>query len=379
MKWPAVILLQLMDIIAIATSMPYITNKYELNQSSSNLFENAVLDRRTGILYVGAKNRLYAFTPNLSNQMEVFTGPKDDNVLCPIKKFACSKEKYPMDSHSKVIVIDEDDDILINCITLFQGICRKHHIQDLTITEPDIPTSIVANNQTATTFAFIAPGPFDNKTGKYMKVLNVGTQYTKVGWKRESIPNFASRRLDDFELAKGGFTIFKTATMLDYNLRELFPIIYIYGFASEGFSYMITVQKNATNSQSYIGKMFRVCQRDKHFYSYAELQLQCTFNGTAYNRPQAAFLSRAGTQLAKTMGIPDNEDVLYVSFSVSKLRSYEPTPNSALCIYPMRTVRSIFTQNIQECFKGNGNTGPQHFFRSSPCRPTPVSFKLFVL
>lgn len=357
---------------AVTSATTYVVDIYQLDPKSGGIFEKAVIDNRSQKIYVGAKNKLYEFDSNLEVLTEVITGPKDDNLLCPIRKFSCTSKKIPTDSHSKAILIDYVHDHLIHCTSLYQGTCLKHHLTNIKDTDDPIYTIVVANNDSATTFAFIAPGPIQDENGLYSDVLNVGVQYTAKGWLRDRIPCFASRNLN-FDLAYDDISLFRSQTRLDSTLRQLFPILYVYGFSSQGFSYMITVQKQSSNTESYITKIFRVCQRDKNFYSYAEVHLQCSSKGVVYNLSQTAYLGKAGRKLAKTLDIPITEDVLYVTFSVGIPRSNKPTQESALCIYPMRDIRTVFTQNIQKCFEGEGNTGPAHFFSSAPCRATPVS------
>ncbi|XP_053378077.1 plexin-A2-like [Mercenaria mercenaria] len=366
------VVLLLLSIVATATGTNYITDVFDLNETSSQVFfQHAVMDRRTRRIYVGAKNRLYEFDENLEILTEMKTGPELDNVECPIRKYQCEFPKTLTPSYSKAILIDYENNKLIHCINLYQGVCLKHDINNIKdIEEPIYDDAVVANNDSATTFAFITPGPFKDQYGHYVSVINIGVQYTNKGWKRDRVYCFATRKLDDFKLVyKAIFS--KSATMLDSGLREVFPIRYVYGFGSDGFSYMITVQKQSPSTEKYITKIFRVCQQDIYYYSYAEVQLACWHNAL-YNLAQAAYLGKAGIQLAKVLNINDTEDVLYASFSIGAPMSDEPTQDSALCVYPMRNIRRIFTANIQDCFKGKGNTGPGYFGQAVPCKDTPA-------
>ncbi|XP_053378224.1 plexin-A2-like isoform X3 [Mercenaria mercenaria] len=372
MEWKVVLLL--LSIVATATGTNYITDVFDLDETSSQVFfQNAVMDRRTRKIYVGAKNRLYQFDENLEILTEMKTGPELDNVECPIKKYPCDFPKTLTPSYSKAILIDYINNKLIHCISLYQGVCLKHDINNIKDIEEPIPIyddALVANNDSATTFAFIAPGPLD-QNGQDTSVINIGVQYTNKGWKRDRVYCFATRKLDDFKLVYKDFFI-KSATMLDSSLRQTFPIRYVYGFGSDGFSYMVTVQKKSPSTESYITKIFRVCQKDKYYHSYAEVQLECWHNGALYNLAQAAYLGKAGSQLKKNLNIRVDEDVLYASFSIGAPRSSEPTQDSALCVYPMRKVRRIFSANIQDCFNGKGNTGPGYFGKAVPCKDTPA-------
>jgi len=82
-----------------------------------------------------------------------------------------------------------------------------------------------------------------------------------------------------------------------------------------------------------------------------------------------------GARLARSLNLPDeapttdNDDVLVAVFSDL---SSVPAPGGvgvehALCVYPVLVVRRMFTKTIQKCFKGVGNTGPDHIVVPQPC------------
>lgn len=69
--------------------------------------------------------------------------------------------------------------------------------------------------------------------------------------------------------------------------RERYPINYMYGFASEGFSYFLTSQMRHTSPSPYHSKLVRVCHDDSDYYSYTEIPIQCLGpDGTDYSLVQ---------------------------------------------------------------------------------------------
>ena len=48
---------------------------------------------------------------------------------------------------------------MVDCGSLFQGICTLRSLRNISIVEAHIKEPVVANNATASTVAFIAPGP----------------------------------------------------------------------------------------------------------------------------------------------------------------------------------------------------------------------------
>lgn len=247
---------------------------------------------------------------------------------------------------------------------------------------------MVANNKNATTVAYIARGPADQPGGVQANVLYVSASWTRTGqsiW-RAKVPAFASRRLDDFRLAHSD-NFRQTHIQIEVQQRESFPVTYAYGFGSEDFSYMITIQKSSAQSEVYISKIFRVCQNDRDFYSYVEVELRCSdprggggsAAGGDFNIVQAARLGKPGKELAESLEIPTTEEVLYTVFAKGHDSSAQPAAQSALCVYPMRLVRKKFTDNIQKCFSGIGNTGPDHISKPLQCLKNTVSSILCII
>jgi plexin A len=176
-----------------------------------------------------------------------------------------------------------------------------------------------------------------------------------------------------FQIAKMEVT---TGTRISVNSlsRDRYPIHYVYGFSSEGFSYFLTTQmRESTNNSPYISKLVRVCQDDRDYYSYTEVPLECVAeNGTRYNLIQAAYVDKPGSDLAAELGIRAQDDVLFAVFAQSDPAeggemSNRPAPRSALCVYSLKSIRRKFMHNIQKCFSGEGHRGLDFISPSLPC------------
>lgn len=132
----------------------------------------------------------------------------------------------------------------------------------------------------------------------------------------------------------------------------------------------------------------RICQKDADYYSYTEVPIKCRLHGQSsqgqhenidYNLAQAAFLGKPGSELATSLGITAQDDILFVAFSKShdQFDVYnKPSNQSAVCVYALSAVHRKFTQNIQHCFNGNGYQGLDYINPSQQCVPT-VSSILF--
>lgn len=76
-----------------------------------------------------------------------------------------------------------------------------------------------------------------------------------------------------------------------------------------------------------------------------QVPLHCKGNGVNTKNAKAAYLGRVGASLAASMGIPVDDDILYVVF--------EQKSKSSLCIYSMKSIEQKFTENIKSCFEGD--------------------------
>jgi len=207
------------------------------------------------------------------------------------------------------------------------------------------------------------------------------------------------RNLHDFGLVSDDIL---TPSRFDVEVqqRELFRVDYVYGLGSMGFSYLLTVQRTAVlateDHQSYHTQIARVCQNDASMYSYTELPLEChsEITGTNYNILTAAFVTHPGEELSKHLGLAsglatDVEHILVTVFSSQKARKSgtvhsgggaggRSSSGVAVCVFTMQEVRQRFTDTIQQCFRGTGSTGPDHFVQPKLCLKT-VSRQLLIL
>jgi len=202
----------------------------------------------------------------------------------------------------------------------------------------------------------------------------VGVTYTGNSPYRHEVPAVSSRSLspkDSFGIVTTGVS---SGTKMHISMRDQYPINYVYGFSSEGFSYFITTQKKDTGTNDpFISKLVRVCQNDSNYYSYTEIPLECVSDttGNKFDLVQAAFVGKPGPDLANRLDVTHSDDVLFAVFARSDPPgSSTPGHESALCVYSLKSIRRKFVENIQLCFQGTGNRGLGFIAISSPCVPT---------
>ena len=331
-----------------------------------------VVDKNTGRVYVGAINRLYQLSPDLVLVVKEVTGPKSDSTACSMLDCPREAQKRPVDNVNKALVIDYTTTRLISCGSLFQGMCTVRNLHNISDVVQEVKEPVVANNATASTVAFIAPGPPNPPVSQ---VMYVGVTFTGNSPYRSEVPAVSSRSLDKDKMLNIAEAAVTTGTRMYVNSlsRERYPINYIYGFSSGGFSYFLTTQMKNTETAIYLSKLVRVCQDDEHYYSYTEIPINCTSDERIYNLVQAAYVGKAGSVLAGDLGITAQDDVLFAVFAESDgPNSDVPRPHSALCVYSLKAIRRKFMSNIQKCFSGEGQRGLEFISPSHKCISTKL-------
>ena len=91
--------------------------------------------------------------------MDAVTGPKEDSPKCSVFPDCSESDKKLSNNINKALLIDYFESRLISCGSLFQGICTVRSLRNISNVEERVTESVVANNATASTVAFIAPGP----------------------------------------------------------------------------------------------------------------------------------------------------------------------------------------------------------------------------
>ncbi|XP_070559697.1 plexin-A2-like [Ptychodera flava] len=139
----------------------------------------------------------------------------------------------------------------------------------------------------------------------------------------------------------------------DYlNNHPDFNIEYVYGFSSNGFMYYVAVQP-VGDSGPFVTRIVQICQTCPLYQeTYIDLPLVCRSNsGTEYNLAQSAYATQAGTDLSQDLGLNNQDDktVVIVAFSKSDGTSSTPTDESAVCIYPVKTIREKYLEWINDC------------------------------
>uniref|UniRef100_A0A8C3KWT3 Plexin-A2 n=1 Tax=Chrysolophus pictus TaxID=9089 RepID=A0A8C3KWT3_CHRPC len=330
-------------------------------------FNHLTVHQSTGAVYVGAINRVYKLSGNLTILVAHKTGPEEDNKSCypPLIVQPCTEVLTLTNNVNKLLIIDYSENRLLACGSLYQGVCKLLRLDDLFIlVEPSHKKEhyLSSVNKTGTMYGVIVRS--EGEDGK----LFIGTA---VDGKQDYFPTLSSRKLPrdpessamlDYELHSDFVSSLIKIPSDTLALISHFDIFYIYGFASGNFVYFLTVQpetpEGVSNSASdlfYTSRIVRLCKDDPKFHSYVSLPFGCVRGDTEYRLLQAAYLSKPGDVLAKSLNITAQEDVLFAIFSKGQKQYHQPPDDSALCVFPIRAVNAQIKDRLQSCYQGEGN------------------------
>ncbi|KAL6042046.1 hypothetical protein STEG23_022036, partial [Scotinomys teguina] len=348
------------------TGMPQFSTFHSENRDWT--FNHLTVHRRTGAVYVGAINRVYKLTGNLTIQVAHKTGPEEDNKACypPLIVQPCSEVLTLTNNVNKLLIIDYSENRLLACGSLYQGVCKLLRLDDLFIlVEPSHKKEhyLSSVNKTGTMYGVIVRS--EGEDGK----LFIGTA---VDGKQDYFPTLSSRKLPrdpessamlDYELHSDFVSSLIKIPSDTLALVSHFDIFYIYGFASGGFVYFLTVQPetpegvaiNSAGDLFYTSRIVRLCKDDPKFHSYVSLPFGCTRAGVEYRLLQAAYLAKPGEALAQAFNISSDEDVLFAIFSKGQKQYHHPPDDSALCAFPIRAINLQIKERLQSCYHGEGN------------------------
>lgn len=369
MSWAVALWLLTLISMNQTTAAGQTLNTFQSEKKEWSL-NHLTVHQSTGALYIGAVNRIYKLSANLTLLVSHDTGPEYDNKACypPLIVQPCSEPLASTDNVNKLLLIDYPHNRLLACGSLYQGVCKLMRLDDLFIlVEPTHKKEhyLSSDNQTETMFGVIVPSQGQDAT------LYIGTA---VGGKQDYFPTISSRKLPQDP---------ESSAMLDYELHTdfvsslikipsdtlalvpHFDIYYIYGFASGNFVYFMTVQPETPENGMpaggspgdffYTTRIIRLCKGDKRFHSYVSLPIGCVHRGEEYRLLQAAYLTKAGRVLAKSLNISTQEDVVYAVFSKGQKQYHDPPDHSAVCVFTIQDINTRIKERLQSCYQGEGN------------------------
>uniref|UniRef100_A0A8C7DW48 Plexin-B1 n=1 Tax=Oncorhynchus kisutch TaxID=8019 RepID=A0A8C7DW48_ONCKI len=348
--WWCLVLLQLSQASPAGQAFPYLS----LDGSPLN---HLLLDPRSGHLYVGAVNHLYHLSPDLQVLSSSQTGPKLDSPEClpPIVPKDCPSARVTPNTN-KILLLEEGVDAvgsevrarsLIVCGTLFQGICDKRSLGNVSevlyqTSNPVDTQYVAANDPRVSTVGVIL-----NQKG--VGLMLVGRGYTSKG--PSDIPPITTRRLSPSSSpSRQAFSQDEELGKLVVGSYSEYNNNFISAFNHSDHVYFLFSRRDMWHKKEYRTYVSRLCAWDRSFYSYVEVPLECS---GGYNLAQ-------GASPAEHQGRP----ALFVAMAAGQASTPTATGRSALCVYGMSELDASLQRAQELCYTegGRGRTGQEEAY-----------------
>ncbi|XP_034530045.1 plexin-B2-like [Notolabrus celidotus] len=320
---------------------------------SDTLINNVVADPQTGRLYVGAVNSLHQLNHDLEVESRTETGPRRDDRQCTPPVTDACEEARDTDNHNKLLLVHKAKNILVVCGSVFRGICSLRNLSNveklLYFSDSKGEKSYVASAEESVSVVGVMS--YFSKDGANYTVFLVGKGYGS----HDSTKLISTRILQDY----GDWVVFDSIIEASAVQANPFVLRYLhdfrFSFKDGGFVYFLfsrTLGVQDTKNFTFISRM---CEDDQGYYSYTELQLNCSATNK-FNKAQAAYVAAPGEFLAQRLSESDdngqvsaNDKVLFVTFT-----SDEDPSMSAMCMYPLSSINKRLVEIIGACYSDNG-------------------------
>nr|XP_055047607.1 hepatocyte growth factor receptor isoform X2 [Misgurnus anguillicaudatus] len=315
-------------------------------------------------VYIGAINKLYALSENLTNIHEYNTGPVQDNPGCNVEDH-CAGCVPPgangMNNTNMALVVETFyDPELFSCGSVGNGVCTRHVLEDAPL-DAEVSCMYSKKNDGSN---HGCPDCLAGPSGT--QILNVMSSGVVRFFVANSEPleqteprlhhTISVRKMKE---TQDGFEFFSEQSYMDLapGLRGNFPLRYVYSFQSGPYVYFLTIQREGAGSNAYHTRIVRMCSSDPEILRYVEMPFECIYSErrrkkrspqVVFNVLQAAHVAKVGYDFQQEMGLKEGEDVLFAAFARSKPDSPEPTASSAVCVVSITDINNFFKDFMQK-------------------------------
>jgi hypothetical protein len=258
------------------------------------------------------------------------------------------------DNHIKILLSINNNNNLLLCVTISQGLCQIIDQDFNQIINSSLP--IVANDPINSTIALIIPEK---------NLIYFGVTYTNEGTYRWQIPNLSGRSLNISRFMKiVSLNDDENISPDDLSLRFMsrqqttFIVQYIYSFSTKNYIYFLTNQPDDIEQKIFHTKIIRFCRDTTHsiIHTYTELPLICSNS----------------EWIIKTADII-NQEILIGHFTRK-----DGTGGTNICLWNiLNDIDQAFQDNYQRCYSmGIGQRGLAFIKPNEPCRKNEWSIPI---
>ncbi|XP_035391860.1 plexin-B2b isoform X2 [Electrophorus electricus] len=324
---------------------------------------SVVQDPLTGRVYLGAINAIYQLDAFLSLEAKAETGPKKDARSCTPPMSTCmSADLKDTDNINKLLLVHSANGSLIVCGSVYRGICSLLDLSDVSkqIYYSDNKgerTYAASIEENVPVVAVMATFQFkDTPEKKPFSVFLVAKGYGS----QDNPKLITTRILENYK----DWVVFEN--IVEASGVQTIPFVpkyqhqFRFAFKDSGFVYFLFSRTQDSSDNRNFSFVSRLCEQDEGYYSYTELQLNCTANGVQYSKVQAAYVTEPGKELARAMlnsgqfgTITVWDKVLFVVASPDG----ENATDSALCMYPLKRINERVADILKACYIQYGKIG----------------------
>lgn len=318
---------------------------------SATVINNVVQDPQTGRIYLGAINAIHQLDYKLQQESTYVTGPEMDNPQCtPPITAQCTNVK-DTDNINKLLLVNSANGTLVVCGSLFRGICSLLSLNSVEklVYYSDLKgeKTYVASTEESVAVVGVISYHIDTNSYANLSVFLVGK-----GYGTSDSTKLISTRLLQEHLEMDVFENMVEASVQSSSFAQRYLHDFRHAFKDNGYIYFLFSRTQGTSDSRKSTFVARLCENDHHYYSYTELQLNCTLSieqqENTYNKIQAAYLAKPGEVLVRNISSSKlNDKVLFAIFSTD-----EDSGRSALCMYPLNSINTRLEEVIESCYRG---------------------------
>ena len=312
------------------------SNTFEAKVCDNSIcnFHNLAVDSKGGSVFIGARNRLYQLSSDLSSFKEHVTGYSDcydiNNCADP-------------PNLNKILLIDKEFDRLIACGNKRQLSCSLFDLSDINIiiTHNVSVDQCPLSSDNVTQVAILSKKGVEvpNRSALYFgssktisdcpHITKHKTRYSLVPYTKLQLVSDSNVRYN-FVPFYGFFGVFGPK----YRVNSKFIQHMVAGFEIDDALYFITMYSSSASKhlKTYIT---RFCNKRDHSTVQFELEISCNYQGSNYGLASAAHFIN--------MSDVDGHSYIVVSFYS------EQVPGSAACIYNVGKLENTFRTVTKNC------------------------------